>query len=183
MLDGNGSALSTAVFTKAVVATCVVSVPALAVVDSETYYRNTILALDLDMIEFESDDYWGVYGDNINDFDGNNNSSYSNNNNHINNRNNNYNNHNNNIGSSGLMPLCLSPLAFNTFYENFVKAGEDPIMPQVAYKWISVLVALMVVPGTLLSPPVYNNIGLAGGCILGKVRVSIVLSYKCMCSI
>ena len=79
-----------------------------------------------------------------------------------------------NIGSSGLMPLCLSPLAFNTFYESFVKAGEDPIMPQVAYKWISVLVALMVVPGTLLSPPVYNNIGLAGGCILGNIITGIV---------
>jgi len=88
-----------------------------------------------------------------------------------------------NIGSSGLMPLCLSPLAFNTFYENFAKAGEDPIMPQVAYKWISVLVALMVVPGTLLSPPVYNSIGLAGGCIVGNVItgvVTIALLYTAM---
>ena len=50
-----------------------------------------------------------------------------------------------NIGSSGLMPLCLSPLAFNAFYESFVKQGLTPIMSQVAYKWISVLVALMVV--------------------------------------
>ena len=50
-----------------------------------------------------------------------------------------------NIGSSGLMPLCLSPLAFNNFYESFAKQGLTPIMSQVAYKWISVLVALMVV--------------------------------------
>ena len=48
-----------------------------------------------------------------------------------------------NIGSAGLMPLCLSPLAFNSFYNDFEKVGQDPIMSQDAYKWISVLVALM----------------------------------------
>jgi hypothetical protein len=70
-----------------------------------------------------------------------------------------------NIGSSGLMPLCLSPLAFETFYKNV----EPAIMSQVACKWISVLVALMVVPGTLVSLFIYNKLGLAGGCILGNV--------------
>lgn len=79
-----------------------------------------------------------------------------------------------NIGSSGLMPLCLSPLAFNAFYTDFADKGLEPIMSQVAYKWISVLVALMVVPGTLLSPPIYNSIGLAGGCVLGNVITGIV---------
>jgi hypothetical protein len=44
-----------------------------------------------------------------------------------------------NIGSSGLMPLCMSPLAFNAFYEDL---KPNPIMSQVGYKWISVLVAL-----------------------------------------
>lgn len=70
-----------------------------------------------------------------------------------------------NVGSSGLMPLCLSPLAFERFYVN----ANPVIMSQVAYKWISVLVALMVVPGTLVSPFIYNKFGLAGGCILGNV--------------
>ena len=70
-----------------------------------------------------------------------------------------------NVGSSGLMPLCLSPLAFEAFYVN----ANPVIMSQVAYKWISVLVALMVVPGTLVSPYIYNKLGLAGGCILGNV--------------
>ncbi|KAL7547751.1 hypothetical protein ACHAWF_015043 [Thalassiosira exigua] len=79
-----------------------------------------------------------------------------------------------NIGSSGLMPLCLSPLAFNAFYADLKNQGLDPIMSQVAYKWISVLVALMVVPGTILSPPIYNSIGLAGGCILGNIVTGIV---------
>ena len=79
-----------------------------------------------------------------------------------------------NIGSSGLMPLCLSPLAFDTFYRN-----ADPIiMSQVAYKWISVLVALMVVPGTLVSPFIYNKMGLAGGCILGNVITGIVSTHS-----
>jgi hypothetical protein len=44
-----------------------------------------------------------------------------------------------NIGSSGLMPLCLSPLAFETFYKNV----EPAIMSQVAYKWIYVLGKIM----------------------------------------
>ena len=70
-----------------------------------------------------------------------------------------------NIGSSGLMPLCLSPLAFETFYVN----AQPAIMSQVAYKWISVLVALMVVPATIVSPYIYNKVGLAGGCIMGNV--------------
>ena len=48
-----------------------------------------------------------------------------------------------NIGSSGLMPLCLSPLAFNAFYADFENQDLPPIMSQVSYKWISVLVALM----------------------------------------
>lgn len=70
-----------------------------------------------------------------------------------------------NIGSSGLVPLCLSPLAFETFYLH----AQPAIMSQVAYKWISVLVALMVVPGTIASPYIYNKVGLAGGCIMGNV--------------
>ena len=80
-----------------------------------------------------------------------------------------------NVGSSGLMPLCLSPLAFERFYA-FAPDPSNPIMSQVAYKWISVLVALMVVPGTLVSPFIYNKFGLAGGCILGNVITGVVSS-------
>lgn len=83
-----------------------------------------------------------------------------------------------NVGSSGLMPLCLSPLAFERFYK-FAPDPSNPIMSQVAYKWISVLVALMVVPGTLVSPFIYNKFGLAGGCILGNVITGIVSSCCC----
>ena len=79
-----------------------------------------------------------------------------------------------NVGSAGLNPLCLSPLAFNAYYTSFVDKGLEPIMSVVAYKWISVLVALMVIPGTILSPPIYNKIGLAGGCIVGNAVTGIV---------
>mmetsp|Transcript_15845 Transcript_15845/g.23536 ORF Transcript_15845/g.23536 Transcript_15845/m.23536 type:complete len:698 (+) Transcript_15845:100-2193(+) len=78
-----------------------------------------------------------------------------------------------NVGSSGLMPLCLSPLAFQTFYTN----ADPVIMSQVAYKWVSVLVALMVVPGTIVSPYIYNKLGLAGGCIMGNVITGIVTIF------
>ena len=33
-----------------------------------------------------------------------------------------------NIGSAGLNPLCLSPLAFNAYYTNFVDQGLEPIV-------------------------------------------------------
>eukprot|EP00547_Thalassionema_nitzschioides_P004618 CAMPEP_0194213062 /NCGR_PEP_ID=MMETSP0156-20130528/13366_1 /TAXON_ID=33649 /ORGANISM="Thalassionema nitzschioides, Strain L26-B" /LENGTH=703 /DNA_ID=CAMNT_0038941007 /DNA_START=105 /DNA_END=2216 /DNA_ORIENTATION=- len=76
-----------------------------------------------------------------------------------------------NVGSSGLFPLCLSPLAYDAFLR---ERPSDPIMSEVAYKWISVLVALMVVPGTMVSPWIYNKLGLAGGCIGGNVITGIV---------
>ena len=43
-----------------------------------------------------------------------------------------------NFGSSGLFPLTLAPLAFDTYLQDFVIAGESPIMTPTAYKWLSV---------------------------------------------
>ena len=40
-----------------------------------------------------------------------------------------------NFGSSGLFPMTLAPLAFNTF---LVELQPDPIMSENAYKWLSV---------------------------------------------
>ena len=37
-----------------------------------------------------------------------------------------------NIGSTGLFPLCLSPLALEAYYAQFVAVGEDPIMSILA---------------------------------------------------
>jgi MFS family permease len=67
-----------------------------------------------------------------------------------------------NAGSVGLFPLCLSPLAFNTFLTDFQKAGKDPLMTAVAYKWIATLVALMIVPASMCSSKLYEKIGAAG---------------------
>lgn len=47
-------------------------------------------------------------------------------------------------------------------------------MPVVAYKWISILVALMVMPGVIVSPSIYNRIGLAGGCVVGNIVTGVV---------
>ncbi|CAB9513051.1 Major facilitator superfamily MFS_1 [Seminavis robusta] len=73
-----------------------------------------------------------------------------------------------NIGSSGLFPMALAPLAFKTFYSDFIMAQQDPIMTDVAYKWLSVCVALMVIPGAALTQPVFARIGAAGGCVVGN---------------
>lgn len=49
-----------------------------------------------------------------------------------------------NIGSTGLFPLCLSPLALQTYYGDFVERDEQPIMSITTYQWLSVCVALLV---------------------------------------
>lgn len=78
-----------------------------------------------------------------------------------------------NIGSSGLFPLTLAPLAFN----NFLRDANPPIMSEDAYKWLSVCVALMVIPGAALTGPIFAKIGAAGGCVMGNAitAVGIVL--------
>ena len=78
-----------------------------------------------------------------------------------------------NIGSTGLNPLTLSPLAFETFYTDFLIRGESPIMSDVAFKWISVLVALMVIPGAGLTDPIFAKIGPAGGCVFGNLITAV----------
>ena len=60
-------------------------------------------------------------------------------------------------------------MPFKAFYTDLKAAGQPIIMSEIAYKWISVLVALMVVPGTIVSPRVFNRLGLAGGCVLGNI--------------
>ena len=67
-----------------------------------------------------------------------------------------------NAGSVGLFPLCLSPLAFNFFYTDFLAAGLAPLMTANAFKWISTLIALMIVPAAMSSSKVYEWIGAAG---------------------
>ena len=42
-------------------------------------------------------------------------------------------------------------------------------MTFTGYKWLSVCVALMVVPSTLLTPSVFRKIGVAGTCVLGNL--------------
>lgn len=79
-----------------------------------------------------------------------------------------------NIGSAGLLPIAMSPLAFTQFYAKFVEKDLDPIMSQSAFKWISVMVALTVIPGAAFSQVVFDKIGAAGGCVAGNVITGIV---------
>lgn len=79
-----------------------------------------------------------------------------------------------NIGSTGLFPLCLSPLALNAFYGQFVERGEDPIMSVEAYQWLSVCVALLVIPSTQLTPISFVKIGVAGTCVFGNACTAVV---------
>mmetsp|Transcript_28698 Transcript_28698/g.60344 ORF Transcript_28698/g.60344 Transcript_28698/m.60344 type:complete len:716 (+) Transcript_28698:93-2240(+) len=79
-----------------------------------------------------------------------------------------------NIGSTGLFPLCLSPLAMEQFYTQFVEVGKEPIMTIDAYQWLSVCVALLVIPSTQMTPYVFTKIGVAGTCVFGNLFTALV---------
>ncbi|CAB9500689.1 major facilitator superfamily [Seminavis robusta] len=63
------------------------------------------------------------------------------------------------VGSLGLVPLCLSPLMFNSFYVNFVQQNQDPIMSATAYKWIYIFPAVLVLPGAIVAPYLFKKFG------------------------
>ena len=80
-----------------------------------------------------------------------------------------------NIGSCGLFPICLSPLAFNRFYDDFASQGLPPLLSLNGYKWVSIMVALVVIPTAALAPPVYRRIGPAGACVFGNFMTAVVI--------
>mmetsp|Transcript_50181 Transcript_50181/g.76356 ORF Transcript_50181/g.76356 Transcript_50181/m.76356 type:complete len:724 (+) Transcript_50181:93-2264(+) len=79
-----------------------------------------------------------------------------------------------NFGSTGLFPLCLSPLAIEQYLFDFVDAGEEPIMSIEGYQWLSVCVAFMVVPSTVMTPHVFKWLGVAGTCVAGNLMTAAV---------
>lgn len=79
-----------------------------------------------------------------------------------------------NFGSTALFPMCLSPLALEQYTLNFVDAGLEPIMSVVGYQWLSVCVALLVIPSTLITPHVFARIGPSGTCVFGNVFTGIL---------
>ena len=79
------------------------------------------------------------------------------------------------IGSTGLWPLAMAPLALQEFYTDFLLAGEDPLMTQTAFKWLTCMLAFTVIPSAAISQPIYNRIGAPAGCILGNVITGLVI--------
>lgn len=67
-----------------------------------------------------------------------------------------------NAGSTGLIPFCLSPLAFEAFYVNFLQRGEVPLMTENAFRWINTMLAVMIIPAAASSSALYAKIGAAG---------------------
>lgn len=77
-----------------------------------------------------------------------------------------------NIGSTGLFPLCLSPLALEQYY--------PAQMSILAYQWLSVCVALLVIPSTQITPFVFKKIGVAGTCVFGNLCTAVVTGLLLM---
>lgn len=80
------------------------------------------------------------------------------------------------FGSKALFPLCLSPLAFETYYKDFLDATppETPIMSLTLYQWLSALVAIMVIPSTIFTPKVFQKFGVAAGCVAGNAITGVL---------
>jgi hypothetical protein len=74
-----------------------------------------------------------------------------------------------NFGSTALFPMCLSPLALEQYHLDFLAAGQEPIMSVTGYQWLSVCVALLVIPSTLITPLCFAKIGPSGTCVFGNV--------------
>eukprot|EP00934_Nitzschia_sp_Nitz4_P006897 Nitzschia sp. Nitz4//scaffold25_size161228//144463//149493//NITZ4_002455-RA/size161228-augustus-gene-0.119-mRNA-1//1//CDS//3329544661//6887//frame0 len=79
-----------------------------------------------------------------------------------------------NFGSTALVPLCLSPLAFKHYYLHFIEEGEDPIMELTGFQWLSVMVAFVVVPSAVATPAVFRVMGVAGTCVFGNLMTGVV---------
>ena len=81
-----------------------------------------------------------------------------------------------NFGSTGLFPLCLSPLAIEHYLFDFTGAEppKDPIMSVTGYQWLSVCVAFMVVPSTQVTPYFFRKCGVAGTCVMGNILTALV---------
>jgi MFS family permease len=80
-----------------------------------------------------------------------------------------------NFGSAGLFPICLSPLALEVFQLDLINMGETPLMSEFAFKWILVLLSLMVIPAAVVAPNLFNKIGTPATCILGNTFTSIAI--------
>jgi hypothetical protein len=57
---------------------------------------------------------------------------------------------------------------------DFTEAGEDPIMTYTGYQWLSVMVAGMVVPATMMTPWVFRKLGVAGTCVFGNLFTALL---------
>eukprot|EP00957_Ditylum_brightwellii_P133203 10156103-Ditylum_brightwellii.AAC.1 len=79
-----------------------------------------------------------------------------------------------NVGSIGLVPFCISPLMFNTFYDEFLAKGLNPIMSATAYKWIYVLVAVIVIPGAAAAPFLFRRFGPALSAVMANLLTGLV---------
>lgn len=81
-----------------------------------------------------------------------------------------------NFGSTGLVPLCLSPLAIEQYLFQFTEADppQEPVMTIVGYQWLSVMVAAMVIPSTMMTPYTFRKFGVAGTCVMGNLMTALV---------
>ena len=73
------------------------------------------------------------------------------------------------IGSKVLYPICVTVLAYETFYKDMISNDKIPIISLNGYQWLAVFLPLATIPSVLLTPSLFRRIGLAGTCVLGNV--------------
>jgi MFS family permease len=78
------------------------------------------------------------------------------------------------VGSKTLYPLCITPLAFDIFYRDFVVRGESPPLSLSGYQWLTILLALLVIPAAIIGPILFRKIGLASTCVMGNALTGLL---------
>lgn len=73
------------------------------------------------------------------------------------------------FGSTGQVPIGLSPLMFNAFYADLEAAGKKPVMSPETYQWTYVMLLVMVFPGSLLSSICFAKFGTAKSAVAANL--------------
>lgn len=78
-----------------------------------------------------------------------------------------------NLGSSGILPICLSPIMFNTYYADFANQGLAPILSTDGYQWIYVCLLVTVFPGSILASYGFSKAGPALTAVVTNVLTAV----------
>ena len=52
---------------------------------------------------------------------------------------------------------------------DLILKGEKELLSATSHKWLSTMILIAIIPGVIVSQPIYQKIGIATGCVLGNL--------------